>query len=117
MDEVEKVLLKQQTLVVAFIEKVKRAINHLDREVAQLEAVKAKLVADLRDKVSSGRAGPAVAHLRMGGGLVLVGAGVRWECAAWVARLRMRCMSGSLANALRGQLARCQLQRREEWTD
>jgi hypothetical protein len=34
---------------------VKRAINHLDREVQQLEGVKTKLVADLKDKVGPGR--------------------------------------------------------------
>lgn len=52
MDEVEKNLLSQQMLLNSFSEKVKRAINTLDREVASLDAVRDKLVSDLKDKVS-----------------------------------------------------------------
>ena len=51
MDDVEGVLIHQQGLMSSFIEKVKRALTHLDREMQQLEHVRVKLEADLRDKV------------------------------------------------------------------
>lgn len=51
MDDVEKSLLKQQGLLSSFAERVNRAIAQVDKEVAALESVRAKLEADLRDKV------------------------------------------------------------------
>ncbi len=53
MDDVEKSLLKQQGLLGSFAERVNRAIAQVDKEVAALESVRAKLEADLRDKVGS----------------------------------------------------------------
>mmetsp|Transcript_14636 Transcript_14636/g.31883 ORF Transcript_14636/g.31883 Transcript_14636/m.31883 type:complete len:512 (+) Transcript_14636:54-1589(+) len=69
MDDVEKTLLNQQGLMNTFIEKVKRAVGHVDREVSQLEAVKAKLQADLADKVEAIQVDTAVLNIPMDGGL------------------------------------------------
>lgn len=51
MDEVERSLLNQQGMLGSFSERVKRAIDQIHREIATLEGVRAKLEADLRDKV------------------------------------------------------------------
>ncbi|KAL6762725.1 Tektin family-domain-containing protein [Haematococcus lacustris] len=69
MDEVEKALLRQQQMVITFAEKVKRAINHVDREVAQLQVVKAKLTADMHDKASAVGVDSAVLSVREDGTL------------------------------------------------
>ncbi|GAX74150.1 hypothetical protein CEUSTIGMA_g1599.t1 [Chlamydomonas eustigma] len=53
MDDVEGLLLKQQGFVSAFYEKVKRAINHVDRELAQLDMVRQRLEGDLQDKTEA----------------------------------------------------------------
>lgn len=53
MDGVERNLLSQQGLLAGFAERVKRCVTTLDREVASLDAVRGKLVADLKDKVGS----------------------------------------------------------------
>ncbi|GFR49244.1 hypothetical protein Agub_g11258 [Astrephomene gubernaculifera] len=60
MDDVEKSLLKQQGLLGSFAERVNRALSQVDKEVAALEAVRAKLEADLRDKMEALRVDEAV---------------------------------------------------------
>ncbi|KAG2492894.1 hypothetical protein HYH03_008808 [Edaphochlamys debaryana] len=60
MDEVEKSLLKQQGMLGSFAERVSRAVAQVDKEVAQLEAVRARLEADLRDKTEALRVDEAV---------------------------------------------------------
>ncbi|EFJ41053.1 hypothetical protein VOLCADRAFT_68705 [Volvox carteri f. nagariensis] len=60
MDDVEKSLLKQQGLLSSFAERVSRAIAQVDKEVAALESVRAKLEADLRDKAEALRVDEAV---------------------------------------------------------
>lgn len=60
MDEVEKGLIKQQGMLGSFSDRVARAVAQVDREVAQLEAVRAKLEADLRDKTEALRVDEAV---------------------------------------------------------
>ncbi|KXZ52634.1 hypothetical protein GPECTOR_9g679 [Gonium pectorale] len=67
MDDVEKSLLKQQGLLGSFAERVNRAIAQarglqggVDKEIAALEAVRAKLEADLRDKLEALRVDEAV---------------------------------------------------------
>lgn len=51
MDNVEMVLINQKGLVNAFDERVKRALQSLDAELQQLDLVRRKLEADLKDKV------------------------------------------------------------------
>ncbi|KAG2451831.1 hypothetical protein HYH02_003607 [Chlamydomonas schloesseri] len=60
MDDVEKGLIKQQGMLGSFSDRVARAIAQVDREVSQLEAVRAKLEADLRDKAEALRVDEAV---------------------------------------------------------
>lgn len=71
MDEVEKRLLHQQALISTFIEKVKRAIGHVDKEVCQLESVKARLAADHKDKVGLRAGRGAVVRVCFGGAVWL----------------------------------------------
>ncbi len=51
MDNVELVLISQKGLVSAFDERIKRAMQSLDAELQQLDLVRRKLEADLKDKV------------------------------------------------------------------
>lgn len=58
MDDVERSLLNQQGLLTSFAERVKRAVEQVNREIAALENVRQKLEADLRDKVGGAQRPP-----------------------------------------------------------
>mmetsp|Transcript_28996 Transcript_28996/g.53289 ORF Transcript_28996/g.53289 Transcript_28996/m.53289 type:complete len:519 (-) Transcript_28996:325-1881(-) len=65
MDEVEKTLLRQQGFLANFSDKVKRALAQVDREVNQLDVVRQRLEADLRDKIDALRVDETILNIPM----------------------------------------------------
>lgn len=68
MDSVEKGLLWQQGMMGNFGEKVKRSLTHLDSEINNLDQVRMKLEADLRDKIGAIEVDTAVLGITPDGG-------------------------------------------------
>ncbi|KAF5829855.1 Tektin family-domain-containing protein [Dunaliella salina] len=68
MDDVEKQLLNQQQLISSFVEKVNRAISHLDKEMGNIDACRARLMADLKDKANAVEVDTGVLSIGQEGG-------------------------------------------------